>query len=228
MQKGMALLSAGLDSSVAVAIARSEGFDINLALTFDYGQRAAANEVFRAKKLSEFWSIPHRTLQVPLFLEPQSSGLLKTNSPLPNPSLNDLDNPISAQKSAQAVWVPNRNGIFLEIAAAVAEQAHVDRLIVGFNIEEAQTFPDNSQNYLEAINQALYFSTSNHVQVVSPTLSLNKTEIVRKALELEVPLHFIWSCYETGDLMCGKCESCMRLKRGLTQNEVSLNDFFAN
>lgn len=228
MQKGMALLSAGLDSSVAVAIARSEGFEVSLAITFDYGQRAAAKEVFRAKKLSEYWGIPHRVIQVPLFLEPQSSGLLKLDSPLPTPSWKDLDNPVSAQKSAQAVWVPNRNGIFLQIAAALAEQAQVDRLIVGFNIEEAQTFPDNSKNYLEAINQALRFSTSNQVQVVSPTLSFNKTEIVKKALELEVPLHFIWSCYENSELMCGKCESCMRLKRGLTQNEVTLNDFFAN
>ena len=224
----MALLSAGLDSSVAVAIALSQGFEIGLALTFDYGQKATHQEVLRAEKLSAFWKIPHRVIKVPLFLENQSSGLLGKHSPLPNPSAHDLDDLVSSQISAKAVWVPNRNGVFLEIAASLAEQAQINRLIVGFNLEEAQTFPDNSKAYLDAINQAFRYSTSNQVQVVSPTISLNKTQIVKKALELKVPLNLIWSCYESRDQMCGKCESCMRLKRGLIQNEVKLDDFFAD
>lgn len=223
------LLSSGLDSTVATALALAEGYSIRLALTFDYGQRAAQQEISHAQRWADFWGVEHRVLDLPFF-NLSKSGLLKTQATpsLPHPTLTELDDPTLAQKSADQVWVPNRNGVFLEIAAAFAEQLDAQFLIVGFNREEAATFPDNSSAYRESLNQAFTFSTANHVTVISPTEHFNKREIVRKAIELGLPLQNIWSCYAQGEVMCGRCESCMRLKRAFNSNEVNSDAFFAN
>jgi 7-cyano-7-deazaguanine synthase len=114
------------------------------------------------------------------------------------------------------VWVPNRNGVFINLAAAFAESLEASLIITGFNAEEAATFPDNSPQYVEAINEALSFSTQNQVQVFSPTQNLNKTEIVNLGLQLALPWELVWSCYKEGDSagrMCGECESCRRFMR---------------
>ena len=226
----IALLSSGLDSSVAIALAKTEGYEILLALTFDYGQKASTRELLHAGWISDYFKIPHRSIRLPFLSEFKKSSLLKSDlsQSLPTPNLSELDNPEFLKESAKAVWVPNRNGVFIEIAACLAEQLSAGNVIVGFNQEEAATFPDNSQSYTRAINEALSFSTSNGVKVVSPTAPLHKTEIVSAAKQLKFPLDLIWSCYEDAAKMCGKCESCMRLKRALKHNEVNLDDHFTD
>lgn len=229
-RSAIALLSSGLDSSVALGMALKEGYDIKLALTFDYGQKAASREIEQAHLIADFWKIPHQKLSLPFFSEKGQSSLLRNSNVqnLPHLSLTELDDPQATQKSAKAVWVPNRNGVFIEIAACFAEQLGASYVIVGFNREEAATFPDNSKSYRESLNRALSFSTANQVKVISPTEPFDKTQIVQMALQLNLPLNFLWSCYETGEQMCGVCESCMRLKRALKQNEVFFHDYFTN
>ena len=228
IHSGIALLSAGLDSSVALALAKEQGTLIALALTFDYGQKAASQEIRQAQRLAAFWQIPHKVIALPFFSEKSQSSLLKTtpSQPIPELNLKDLEDRVQTLQSAKSVWVPNRNGVFLEIAACFAEQLEVEKVIVGFNREEASTFPDNSISYRKALTEALSFSTSNQVEIISPTEELDKTEIVKKALALKIPLEFLWSCYHDGNQMCGTCESCMRLKRALKRNEVPLDSFF--
>lgn len=204
-----------------------EEMNIGLALTFDYGQRAASCEIRQAKALAEHFGIKHRSLILPWFSEFQSSALLKPGN-LPRPGSQDLNNLHYTSKSAKAVWVPNRNGIFIECAAAFAEENEMQHVIVGFNEEEAVTFPDNTEEYLAAVNGALKFSTSNQITVVSPTAKMNKREIVRHAKQRNFPFELLWSCYEGKDTMCGTCESCMRLKRALSENEVPYDSFFEN
>ncbi|HLF95249.1 MAG TPA: 7-cyano-7-deazaguanine synthase, partial [Planctomycetota bacterium] len=120
-----------------------------------------------------------------------------------------------SERSARAVWVPNRNGVFIEIAAAHAESAGATRLVTGFNREEAATFPDNSKAYVGAVNRSLAFSTANGVRVVSFTIDLDKRAIVRLGRRLRAPLEHIWPCYEGGRAWCGSCESCLRSLRAL-------------
>lgn len=200
--------------------------DVKLAITFDYGQRAAQKEIRQASLIASYFGIKHRSLILPWFRE-FDSALLKPGN-LPRPANNDLNNLHYTSKSAKAVWVPNRNGIFIECAAAFAEENDIQNLILGFNEEEAVTFPDNTKEYMEAINHAMSFSTSNKVKVVSPTAPLNKKEIVRKANEANFPFELLWSCYEGKEKMCGTCESCMRLKRALNENEVPFDSLFEN
>jgi len=229
IKKAVALLSGGLDSTLACFLAQTYDVDVALALTFDYGQRAAKSELARAKAIADHLKIPHRVIELPWFREFQApGGLLRTDTALPHPDRHQLSEQAFSEKSAKAVWVPNRNGVFIEIAAGIAEDLGASAVIVGFNVEEAATFPDNSTEYLIAISYALTYSTSNRVQVLSPTSRLDKAAIVKEAVEHDFPLELIWSCYEGDPQMCGKCESCMRFKRALVANEVKHDGFFAN
>jgi 7-cyano-7-deazaguanine synthase len=220
-RRAVVLLSGGLDSSVAMALALKQGIKICRAITFDYGQRAAGREIQKSNLISRHYGILHSVIPLPWFRELWSGGALLTDSELlPHPSFSDLSDQEASAESARKVWVPNRNGVFLEIAAGIAESRGADCVIVGFNREEATTFPDNSKEYLFALSEALKFSTANQVQVISPTADMDKTQIVRAAIETDFPLSDIWSCYEGQETMCGACESCMRLRRALLANNI--------
>jgi 7-cyano-7-deazaguanine synthase len=204
--KGLAILSGGLDSTVSLAAATRK-MDVVLALTFDYGQRAARREREASAKIAKHFRIPHRVIAIPWLAALTSTALVNRRARLP---LREM-----SERSAKAVWVPNRNGVFIEIAAAHAESLGAQRLITGFNKEEAATFPDNSAAYVSAINYALSFSTANGVRVVSYTGALDKKAIVHLGRRLDAPLKFIWPCYEGGKRWCGECESCLRSLRAL-------------
>jgi 7-cyano-7-deazaguanine synthase len=120
-----------------------------------------------------------------------------------------------AAPSMKAVWVANRNGVFLNVAAAFAEASGESEVLVGFNKEEAATFPDNSAGYIEAVNRALSFSTLNGVRVASYTTEWGKPRILKEAIGIGLPLDLVWSCYEAGPRRCWKCESCKRSERAL-------------
>ena len=226
--RAISLLSSGLDSSLALRLALEQGIEVVFALTYDYGQRAAEREIDAARQVAAHFGIPHRVLRLPFFADLKGGSLLSRSEALPLPSLSDLDSRAASLQSAKAVWVPNRNGIFIEIAAAFAESEGAEALLVGFNLEEAATFPDNSAAYREAVTKSLSFSTANGVKVLSPTEKLSKREIVREAVRLAFPITLLWSCYEAGEMMCGRCESCMRMKRALTANGVKLDALFTN
>ena len=114
------------------------------------------------------------------------------------------------------VWVPNRNGTFLNIGASIAEANNAEVIIFGANLEEAEHFPDNTKQYRDSINKSLFYSTRNHVEVVAPVEDINKKEILIEGLKINSPLHLVWSCYEDNEHHCGKCPSCKRLKTAIS------------
>jgi len=218
---GIVLLSGGLDSTVALAL-YLEKDSIDLALTFDYGQRASRKEISAAQKIAEYYNIQHKVVSIPFLQEQTHTALVNHSEDLPLIEYHKLDNlQEQALESARQVWVPNRNALFINIAAVFAENmGETAVLITGFNREEAATFPDNSLEFIDAVNRCLTFSTQNKVTVASPTSIYGKKEIVKEGLRLQVPFDHIWSCYESGDIVCGQCESCQRLKRALINNNA--------
>jgi 7-cyano-7-deazaguanine synthase len=122
------------------------------------------------------------------------------------------DDPLDALDD---VWIPNRNGVLLNVAAAFAESFDCTAVVTGFNRDEAVEFPDNSPEYVDAVNNGFQYSTRCGVRIVSNTLDLTKREVIRKGVELGVPLSVVWSCYRGGDRMCGTCASCRRLKAAI-------------
>jgi 7-cyano-7-deazaguanine synthase len=217
MQSSVVLLSAGLDSTVNLYAALRET-KVALVLTLNYGQRAASKEIETAQALvskinSENrlgYKLNHQLVELPFFKDFTSTSLVNHSKNIPvgtEVSIHDFD---TSSKTAERVWVPNRNGIFLNIAAAFAEGLKADLIIPGFNLEEAQTFPDNSAAYLKKADEAFEFSTANHIKTRCYTIDMNKTEIIKYGQELGVDFNLVWPCYFDEEQICGQCESCLR------------------
>lgn len=216
----LVLLSAGLDSTLNLFEAMSLKA-CHLAVTFDYGQRAASREIEKSAALCKMLSVPHEVIELKDFKRFTSSSLININSKIPQGSDVSIDNLSTSQKTASSVWVPNRNGVFLNFAAAVAEEKKIDHVVPGFNLEEALTFPDNSQEFISAVNESLKFSTLGRVSVHSFTVTMNKSQIVKRGIELKVPWAMTWPCYQAQNTWCGECESCLRAERAFASQGLS-------
>lgn len=209
MKQSLLILSGGLDSAVSAALA-GEQSKARLALFFDYGQRAALAEQRSATRVAQWLKVPLKTIGLPWLTELGQSALTQKTRTIPPLSQGELGNHAATTASARAVWVPNRNGVFLNVAAAFTESLGLDQIVTGFNAEEAVTFPDNSGEFVQAADAFFYYSTQNGVKVVSYTQDLDKAGIVHAGLKYDVPFEQLWSCYYNGDKMCGGCESCQR------------------
>lgn len=216
MTKSIILLSGGLDSFVSLALANEE-YNIQLALTFDYGQKSVEQEIFASKKICEHYKIQHKIIKLDWLKEITQTSLV-SDKEVPLTTLADLNSDEFVEKSAASVWVPNRNGAFLNIAAAFADSYDYDYIIFGGNKEEGTTFPDNTQEFIDKINDSFEYSTQKHPKVYAPLINLSKNDIVKSAVEHDVPLELTRSCYATKEKHCGVCESCVRLKRALEAN----------
>jgi 7-cyano-7-deazaguanine synthase len=214
-EKAVALVSGGLDSTVALAMA-CEKYRVEALLFFDYSQRAAAEERQSVEALARHYHLELMRIELPWLERVSGSALMRGGDEPPDVQGASLDDP----SHARAVWVENRNGVFISIAAAVAASNGCDIVITGFNAEEAGSFPDNSQGFVESVNAYLALGTSRRVEVVSPTIRMTKRDIVHEGIRLGIPWRMIWSCYRDGGVMCGRCESCMRLKRAVAGTEA--------
>ena len=217
-RRSLILLSGGLDSSANLAFA--DYFDTPaLALTVDYGQRAAQAELRASAEFAKYYGVPHRILDLKWLGELGGSALTSSTMAMPQLATDQLDDAKTTQASAKQVWVPNRNGLLINAAAAIAESMNIQQVVVGFNKEEAATFPDNSSQFLGVATLSLRYSTSTGVKVGCYTDMMVKTEIVQalRNLPKRFPFEFVWSCYESGEAtggkMCSKCESCKRFLR---------------
>lgn len=215
-RRSVILLSGGLDSSANFAFA--EHFDEPvLALTVDYGQKAAKSEIKAAKAFADYYGVAHRILDLKWLGELGGSALTAKDIKIPQLKTEQLDNESITKDSAKQVWVPNRNGVFINAAGAIAESIGAQQVVVGFNKEEAATFPDNSSQFLGVATLSLRYSTNATVKVACYTDMMMKTEIVQalKNLPKKFPFELVWSCYQGDDKACGECEPCKRLARAI-------------
>lgn len=158
-------------------------------------------EIFYSRKICRYLDIRHKIIRLPFFRDFSDRSLIGRGArPKAGRFLKVAD-----------VWVPNRNALFINIAAAYAEQFKADLIVTGFNREEAAEFPDNTPAFVSAVNRSLFFSTLRRVKVVSYIQDYSKKEIYRIGLKYGAPLKYAYSCYMGGKKMCGKCASCKRL-----------------
>lgn len=214
------LLSSGLDSAVAFKMALDD-WGVELALTFDYGQRAAGKEIDCARRMCERYGVRHEVVELPWLEDVTCTSLVNRGEKVPTPTEAELDQIKGrALETAHAVWVPNRNGAFINIAGCYADATGIERIVCGFNAEEGATFPDNTPEYVDAVNKSLYYSTENHAKVYAPVIDLDKAQIIKKGVSIRAPLDLSWSCYFSGKRPCGKCESCMRRARAFKRADI--------
>lgn len=209
MTSAIILLSGGLDSLVSLGMVKNNYNNI-LALTFDYGQKSVKDEIEASRRICEYYEIKHEVIKLDWL-----KNITKTSL------VSDDEIPVDVEdfeKSMKAVWVPNRNGLFLNIAGCYADSFGFDEIIIGANKEEAETFSDNTKEFIDRVNAEFEYSTSVKPKVLAPLINYNKNDIVKQALQNKIPLELVRSCYAGGEKHCGKCESCMRLKNALLAN----------
>ena len=140
------------------------------------------------------------------------------NNQISSPSRSDKISPPSGEgafSDLPSTYVPFRNGVFLSIAAALAEKERCDAIFIGVVQEDSSGYPDCGAEFIGAFERALELGTSRdfHPRIKTPLVHLSKAQIVSLALEIGVPLELTWSCYEREDAACGLCDSCLlRLK----------------
>ncbi len=201
--KAVALLSGGLDSAVATAIAQAENYAV-IALSFRYGQRHA-REIASAQKLVQLMGITeHYIVDVPLHLW-GASALTDPSISIPTTGIQPDVIPVT--------YVPGRNTVFIAIALSLAEAKEAEAIYLGINAVDYSGYPDCRPEYLEAYQKLAQLSSKRAIagfapKLVAPLIHLSKVEIVRRAIELNVPISDTWSCYSGGEEPCGLCDAC--------------------
>ncbi|RLF47398.1 MAG: 7-cyano-7-deazaguanine synthase QueC [Thermoplasmata archaeon] len=202
-EKAVCLISGGMDSAVAAAIAKHEGYKI-YTVTFNYGQRNK-KELETAKEIAKWLGAEHKILDVDLR---QIGGSALTDN---------IEVPEEAE-GIPVTYVPARNTIFLSFALAYAEVIDADYIFIGVNAVDYSGYPDCRPEYIEAFQKMANLATKRGVEgrpikIKAPLLYLSKVEIVKKGYELGVPFEKTWSCYREGEKACGRCPSCkLRMK----------------
>lgn len=211
MKKAIAVFSGGLDCTVAASVYAKE-YEIH-AITFNYGQKAFAQELNASEKICEKMGFIHHVIDLD-WLAQISTSSLNTSEDIPEVDFSDLDDDKKSAETASSVWVPARNTVFTSIAASFAESIGAEIIIVGWDKEEANTFPDNSKEFLESFNELFKVGLPIDIEVKAPAIDLDKYEIVKLGSQVNAPMDLSYSCYKGSNIHCGVCESCMRRKRG--------------
>jgi len=197
------LLSGGLDSATAAALAREAGHSL-IGLSFDYGQRHR-RELAAAQVLSEHIGLAeHHTIAVNLAAW---GGSALTDPKLAIPSSG------VAEGTIPPTYVPGRNTVFIALGLSLAEARGAERLVLGVNAVDYSGYPDCRPDYLEAFQTLADLATrvgreGHGPQLWAPLVHASKVQIVQEALRLGVPIAATWSCYSGGDRPCGVCDSC--------------------
>ncbi len=217
MKKAISVLSGGLDCTVATSVFAKD-YEIH-AITFNYGQKSFKRELEAAEKICNKMNWSHEVIDLP-WLSKISTSSLNTTEDIPEVSFDDLDDLEKSSETASSVWVPARNMVFTSIATSYAEALGAEIIIVGWDAEEAATFPDNSKEFLNTFNELIDVGSPDKIKIEAPAIDLNKEEIVKLGVEVDAPMQLSYSCYKGRDKHCGVCESCMRRKRAFKNTGV--------
>ena len=217
--KAISVLSGGLDCTVATTVYAND-YDIH-AITFNYGQKSFKQELKASKEICKKMNWTHEVIDLP-WLSKISTSSLNTSEDIPEVKEDELDDLEKSKSSASSVWVPARNMVFTSIATSYAESIGAEIIIVGWDREEAATFPDNSKEFLNAFNELIEIGSPDNIKIEAPAIDLNKEEIVELGVKVGAPMELSYSCYAGREKHCGVCESCMRRKRAF--KKLKIND----
>lgn len=215
------LLSGGLDSATALAIAKQKGF-VPLALSFRYGQRHEI-ELTASRRVAEAAGVA-RHIIVDIDLRVFGGSALTGDIAVPKSRS-------SAEMSSEipVTYVPARNTIFLSYALAFAEVAGAQDIFIGVNAIDYSGYPDCRPEFIRAFEAMANLATKaavegKHLTVHAPLASLTKAEIIRKGIELGIDYSLTTSCYDPDSQgrACGNCDSCQLRRAGFKQ--AGMND----
>lgn len=207
------LVSGGMDSCVTAAIAR-QTYDLAF-LHLNYGQRTEQRELKAFQDIADFYGVDLRlVVGVEHLKQIGGSSLTDSTIEVQKADLQRTDIPTS--------YVPFRNAHILSIAVSWGEVLRARKIYIGAVEEDSSGYPDCRREFYEAFNHVVKLGTKpeTHLKVVTPVIAMTKREIVQKGVELEVPFHLTWSCYQREDTACGVCDSCALRLRGFREAGV--------
>ena len=212
-RKAVILLSGGIDSATAAALAKQQGFELH-ALSYHYGQRHE-RELESAKRVAAF--LPADSHQVIRFdLRAIGGSALTDQIEVPKERSGS-----AISQGIPVTYVPARYTIFLSFALAWAERIEAEDIFFGANQLDYSGYPDCREAYIRAYERMANLATkagvegTSHLKIHAPLLHLTKAEIIRTGLDLGLDYALTWSCYDpcADGRACGLCDSCqLRLK----------------
>jgi 7-cyano-7-deazaguanine synthase len=214
------LLSGGLDSATALAVARSDGFELH-AMSFSYGQRHAI-ELECAGQLARRAQVAAHII-VPIDLRAFGGSALTADINVPKDrSTQEMSGHIPI------TYVPARNTIFLSFALAWSETLGASDIFIGVNALDYSGYPDCRPEYIEAFERMANLATKAAVEgrqkltIHTPLIHLTKAQIIRRGLELSVDYAITSTCYDPGDdgRACGRCDACLLRLKGFAENGI--------
>jgi 7-cyano-7-deazaguanine synthase len=201
------LVSGGMDSCVTAAIAREENEELAF-LHVSYGQLTEERERRAFEEIADIYSVTKRlAVSIEHLARIGGSALTDGSIPVMEANLSSVEIPTS--------YVPFRNAHLLSIATSWAEVIGAQRIYIGAVAEDSSGYPDCRPEFYEAFQQVIDKGTrpETSIEIVTPVISMLKSEIVRRGMELGAPLALTWSCYSGEELACGRCDSCaLRLR----------------
>jgi len=196
-----------MDSTTLAFVAKKMGYDI-LALHVNYGQRTEKKELECAKKVAEdLDALEFLEISLDYFKKFGASSLTDMNIEVEKGVLGRADNPNT--------YVPFRNGNLISIATSYCESRDGEAIFIGVQSGDHTGYPDCTPRFIEAMQHAISVGTQTEksIELLTPFVMMNKTDILKEGMELCVPYEHTWSCYSENDEACGVCSSCLaRLK----------------
>ena len=216
-RRAVVLLSGGLDSATALAIARAEGF-VAHALSFDYGQRHDRELDSARRVAAALGAKEHLVLRLDL----RAIGGSALTADIPVPQGRSVE---AMGSGIPVTYVPARNTIFLSHALAWAEVLESQDIFIGVNALDYSGYPDCRPEYIEAFERMANLATRagvegrSRLRIHTPLIRLTKAEIVARGAELGVDFGLTWSCYapRPDGRACGLCDSCLLRAKGFRE-----------
>ncbi len=209
LKKAVVLLSGGMDSTTALYIAKSEGYEV-YAISFNYGQRHY-KELDCAKIIAENAGVKEHIVVNTNMDAWGGSALTDANIGVPDSNINKNKIPIT--------YVPARNMIFLSFAASYAEVVGAQDIFIGVSEVDYSGYVDCRQEFIDAMENAINFGTvcaveeGKKMKIHAPLVRMSKSDEIKLGIKLGVDYSLTWTCYRGEELACGTCDSCsLRLK----------------
>jgi len=215
MKKAIVLLSGGLDSATTLYIAKKQGYRC-FCLAFDYGQRQR-KEINAAQKIARLADSNFQLIKI--VLPWKGSSLLDKEIKVPKHHKTETRQGVH---SVPSTYVAARNIIFLSFALSYAEIVKAEAIFIGAHIQDYSGYPDCRPEFYRAFQKVITKGTKSgaekrRIDIKTPLIRAKKSQIIRQALELGVPLYLTWSCYNGAKVPCGVCDSCYFRIKGFSE-----------
>ncbi len=197
------LLSGGLDSTTALHWAKRH-HEVVAAFSFDYGSNHAEQELACARWQAEALGLPWQRLDLRGVFRGMQSSLLSGADAVPTGEY--------AEENMKSTVVPFRNGIFLAVAAGIAESLGVEALVIAAHAGDHAIYPDCRADFMEAMSRAVRLGTYAGLQIIDPFIGSDKAQIAAAGAALGVDFSHTYSCYKGGERHCGLCATCRERK----------------